>query len=316
LKIVLAYMGEEQRFSFEGRSRDKIEGDIRLARDTAEMDALNRRGASGMKRMAGKLKDLLQSRAQRSGNVSRIRQELESTGSELTRLIEKYAGMALSAELKLRFQREEYERIQLEDERHELHNQIRSLATNIGIPETKILELIEMRVQDRLSESEIRNISREATDAAGIPLQAHDDNLVYVQSYSNFYKYEWRLPNPEEQKNTYSLVYSCIVRPHDEAYYELAQDTTSPLDSDHIVPKDRIDYVINLLKKTAEDLKSKDVLYSQTQSHYCHDDENYPRDDWMAFRYVTFFIRCPKKEIRRVIQRLEMNSKGEQRITY
>lgn len=302
-------MSEKRFFSFEGKSQRIIESGIQRARDLAEVDMLNRKEKSGMGRMAGRIKDLLQSRRQRGEKTRLIREAMERDGSELISSIEKYASMTLSAELKLRLQREEHERLQLEQERGQLHNEIRSLGAKIGISEEKILELMEMRVHDRLAESEIKNISIEATDAAGIPLHAHDDDLVYAPSDPDLY--QWRLPDPEERKNTYSLVYDCVFRPHDNSYYELEQCKESVIHPDNIVPRGRIDHVINLLKKTAEDLKSKGVFYSFTQFHYCHDDENYPRDDWMAFRHLSFFIRCPKKEIRKVIQRLEFNAKGE-----
>jgi len=164
-----------------------------------------------------------------------------------------------------------------------------------------------MRVQDRLAESKVENISREATDASGIPLQANDDDLVYATTYS-----EWRLLSPEERRNTYSIVYSCIYRPHKGTYYELSADGRSPLDESNIVPKARIDYVIDLLKKIAEELKSKKISYSHKDSHYCHDDENYPRDDLMAFRYLTFFLTCPKKDIAEVVRKFETCQKYRQ----
>lgn len=296
--------------SFQGKSKEVIESFVQRENYLSILKALKQKTETGKVKLKEHIAHIFRTKGKNDQIDKKKRliamEKSQEITAKLVILIERYASMTLSLELKLRLQRDNIEVFELDRKRNEIHNEIKELVKNSVISDEKITELIEMRVQDRLAESEIENISKKVTEAAGVSLQINDDDLIFVDQDNG-----WRPPKPEEKKNTYSLVYDCVYQPYDGSYYKFSPDSKCCATAvDNMVPDDHINDIIEMLKNTAKELKLEGASYFETNSYYRHDYENHPGDDFMALSNRNFIIRFPKEHIDKVIEKLKANSSG------
>jgi hypothetical protein len=233
-----------------------------------------------------------------------IREELEASRKKLVALIERYADLAVSVRMKERYLAAREELLDIEQNKSEIHSQINDIATELGISESEARSLMEMRIQDRLAESETGDITRSAQEAAKVPLTAYDDDLVYMYQYEQD-GYRWRLLEPEEQLNTYSLVYCYVFRPHDKSFFETGKMVRpSSLPGGIAKEEGKNHEVVRRLFADVEARNIEGVKVSFSCSHYCHDPE-YPSEDYMAYQLMRQTLTFPKNSTAKVLKALQ-----------
>lgn len=232
-----------------------------------------------------------------------IGEELEASRKKLVALIERYADLAVSVRMKERYLAAREELLDIERDKSEIHSQINDIATELGLSESEARSLMEMRIQDRLAESETGDITRLAQEVAKIPIVAYDDDLVYMYQYEQD-GYRWRLLEPAEQPNTYSLVYCYVFRPHDRSFSEIGKTTYLSSLPGGTAPERKNHEVVHRLFADVVAKNIEGVKVDFSCSHYCHDSE-YPGEDYMAYQFMRQILTFPKNNVAAVIMALQ-----------
>lgn len=280
----------EQLSSFSGKSVDIVKTYV----DSAIKERLKQHSGNSLSKTMRAIRNLLS--PQREALNPYFQAEIEHAAQKLIEGMIRYTALAMEVDKVVQTPNHSREQVfQIEGDRHALHLQLVRLATTLAITQDELNTLIQLQLEDALSQKVSNELSAKMSQCIGLTVSVEDDDLQYSAGTARERKSEMvRLAREDEKPSTYSLSVRVVYRPRDNGYIPFK---ASLVDDEPVFSNILFTEINQFFSQFSINYPQFQAQFRQFRSHYCHDYEYFPGDDAMALQLLTIKLTFPKNRL-------------------
>ncbi|MBP7774599.1 hypothetical protein KA078_02305 [Candidatus Woesebacteria bacterium] len=273
--------------------------------ETAAKNKLIRNSKKPLNKIVRGVKRLFFS--QKEASDSYLKAEIQHAAQKLIFGMHEYTAMALEVDEILQTPGHPREQVLgIEAKRHALHLQLVELATQLAMSQDELNTLIQLQLEDALSKKMSTELSLKMSQSIGITVTVQDDDLLYIKTTAENHKNDAiRLATHDEKPGTYSLILRIIFRPRDA---HCTPFKSSVISGEPALTIDLVTQMNDFFSQLSQNHPELQAQFRQFSSHYCHDYEYYPGDDFMALQLLTTKLTFSKRRIPEIEKVLKESS--------